>query len=111
LPLPKNQPCVNEIENKPKRLEKIPGLKILVVKDNAINRKLAKITLEHMEQIATFAENGELALVITEKQQFDLIFMDIHMPGISGIETSHKMSENNISTPIVALMADIFEIQ
>ncbi|MFQ3209299.1 MAG: CheY-like chemotaxis protein, partial [Colwellia sp.] len=79
--------------------------------DNAINRKLAKIILEHMGQIVTFAESGELALVITKTQQFDLILMDIHMPGINGIETSHKIRQNNILTPIVALTADIFEVQ
>ena len=64
-----------------------------------------------MGQIVTFAERGELALVITKTQQFDLILMDIHMPGINGVETSHKIRENNILTPIVALTADIFEVQ
>lgn len=111
LPLPHNQPSVNEIEKKPKQLDKIPQLNILIVGDNAINRKLAKIILEHMGQIITFAESGELALAITEKEQFDLILMDIHMPGISGIEASHKLRENNILTPIVALTADVFSIQ
>jgi signal transduction histidine kinase/CheY-like chemotaxis protein len=111
LPLPQKQPDVNEIETKPKKLAEIPKLNILVVEDNAINRKLAKIILEEMGQIVTFAENGELALDLTEKNQFDLILMDIHMTGISGIETSHKMREKNVLTPIVALTADIFEIQ
>lgn len=111
LPLPPNQPGTNELANKTEKLEKLPKLNVLVVEDNAINRKLAKIILEQMGQIVTFAEDGELALALTEKKQFDLIFMDIHMSGISGIETSHKMRENKVATPIVALTADIFEIQ
>jgi signal transduction histidine kinase/CheY-like chemotaxis protein len=111
LPQPANQPNVNDIENTVKPLQIIQQLNILVVEDNAINRKLAKIILEHMGQIVTFAESGELALVVTKTQQFDLILMDIHMPGINGVETSHKIRENNILTPIVALTADIFEIQ
>jgi len=117
LPQPANQPSINDIENTAKplqqiqQIQQIQQLNILVVEDNAINRKLAKIILEHMGQIVTFAESGELALVITKTQQFDLILMDIHMPGINGVETSHKIRENNILTPIVALTADIFEVQ
>ena len=111
LPQPVNQPSVNDIENTAKPLQKIQQLNILVVEDNAINRKLAKIILEHMGQIITFAESGELALDIIKTQEFDLILMDIHMPGINGVETSHKIRENNILTPIVALTADIFEVQ
>lgn len=111
LPQPANQPNVNDIEITARPLQKIQQLNVLVVEDNAINRKLAKIILEHMGQIVTFAESGELALVITKAQQFDLILMDIHMPGINGIETSHKIRQNNILTPIVALTADIFEVQ
>jgi signal transduction histidine kinase len=111
LPQPMHQPSDYEVEKKPKSLDNLPQLNILVVEDNAINRKLAKIILENMKQTVTFAESGEIALAITKKQQFDLIFMDIHMPGISGIETSHKIREQHILTPIVALTADIFEIQ
>ena len=65
LPQPANQPSINDIENTAKPLQQIQQLNILVVEDNAINRKLAKIILEHMGQIVTFAESGELALVIT----------------------------------------------
>ena len=111
LPLPEEQPLVHQIKQQRSSLEKIPQLNILIVEDNAVNRKLAKIILEHMGQNITFAESGEQALAITEKQTFDLIFMDIHMPGINGIETSHQMRKNNVLTPIVALTADIFEIQ
>ena len=111
LPHPLNQANVNGIEDTSQLLQKIEPLNILVVEDNAINRKLAKIMLEQMGQVVTFAESGERALVITKNQPFDLILMDIHMPGINGIETSHKIRENNIVTPIVALTADIFEIQ
>jgi len=111
LPQPLNQPSVNNIEYTSKTLQEIQPLNILVVEDNAINRKLAKIILENMGQTITFAESGDLALVITKHRQFDLILMDIHMPGINGVETSHKLRENNVLTPIVALTADIFEIQ
>lgn len=111
LPIPKKKPQINEINTHSKQLGNIQQFNILVVEDNPINRKLAKIILEHLEQKITFAKNGEIALSITEKQKFDLILMDIHMPGINGVETSHKMRENGILTPIVALTADIFEIQ
>jgi len=111
LPQPLNQPSIDDIKYASQPLQKTLKLNVLVVEDNAINRKLAKIILENMGQIVTFANSGELALAITQKQKFDLILMDIHMPGINGVETSHQIRKNNILTPIVALTADIFEIQ
>jgi hypothetical protein len=111
LPQPLNQPSIDDIKYASQPLQKILKLNVLVVEDNAINRKLAKIILENMGQVVTFANSGELALAITQKQKFDLILMDIHMPGINGVETSHQIRKNNILTPIVALTADIFEIQ
>lgn len=86
----------------------IRSLRILVVEDNAINRKLAKIILEHLNQVVTFAENGYSAIETLKNNTFDLILMDINLPDIDGIEASHSIRRLNILTPIVALTADIF---
>lgn len=52
------------------------------------------------------AGNGEEAVKMAENQDFFMIFMDIHMPGMDGYETSKRIHETNKSVPIIALTAD-----
>ena len=51
------------------------------------------------------AENGLYALELIDKNQYDLILMDINMPGMNGFETTIKIRQNKITTPIIALTA------
>ncbi|MFA5819572.1 MAG: ATP-binding protein, partial [Bacteroidales bacterium] len=85
--------------------------RILVVEDNKINFFVANRFLIGWGITVTHAENGQLALDILERKDFDLILMDLHMPIMDGIEATRiiRNSENpkirNI--PIVALTAAI----
>ena len=106
LPILKNQP--EQLVSEPTTSKSLHSLRILVVEDNAINRKLAKIILEHLHQVVTFAEDGHSALEQLKTQSFDLILMDINLPDIDGIETSRLIRQQKILTPIIALTADIF---
>jgi CheY-like chemotaxis protein len=87
------------------------GKKILVAEDNKINFFVANKFLIGWGMIVSHAENGQLALEMIEKEEFDLILMDLHMPILDGIEASRiiRNSENpkikNI--PIIALTAAI----
>jgi PAS domain S-box-containing protein len=89
----------------------LEGKKILVAEDNKINFFVANKFLIGWGITVTHAENGQLALDILEKEDFDLILMDLHMPVLDGIEATRiiRKSENprlkNI--PIVALTAAI----
>ena len=89
----------------------LEGKKILVAEDNKINFFVANKFLTGWGVKVTHAENGKLALEILEKEDFDLILMDLHMPVMDGIEATRmiRKSENpRISTiPIVALTAAI----
>jgi signal transduction histidine kinase/CheY-like chemotaxis protein len=89
----------------------LEGKRILVAEDNKINFFVANKFLTGWGVIVSHVENGQLALEKLEKEDFDLILMDLHMPVMDGIEASKiiRKSENpKISTiPIVALTAAI----
>ncbi len=79
--------------------------KILVVEDNKINQMITRKILEKNKVICEVADNGTLAIEKVRDQHFDLILMDIHMPGISGIEATKEIRKFNESIPIIALTA------
>jgi signal transduction histidine kinase/CheY-like chemotaxis protein len=85
------------------------GLEILLVEDDLINRKMAANMLEKMGACVTTAENGADALKTMEKYRFDIVFMDVKMPVMDGIETTRRIREregnggNHI--PIIAMTA------
>ena len=83
------------------------GLDVLVVDDNAINRKLITTLLNQRGVKTTEANDGKSALNIALNNDFDLILMDIRMPELNGIEVTKKFREEEADThtPIIALTA------
>ncbi|WP_299209260.1 response regulator [uncultured Dokdonia sp.] len=79
--------------------------KILVVEDNKINQMITRKILEKNKMICDVADNGEIAVEKARSQDFDLILMDIHMPGISGIEATEQIRLFDKEIPILALTA------
>ena len=79
--------------------------KILVVEDNKINQMITRKILEKNKMICDVADNGEIAVEKARNQDFDLILMDIHMPGISGIEATEQIRLFDKEIPILALTA------
>ncbi|MEO2080094.1 MAG: response regulator [Leeuwenhoekiella sp.] len=85
--------------------EALKGRKLLVVEDNKINQMITRKILEKNEMKCEVADNGEIAIEKVRFEPFDLVLMDIHMPGISGIEATQKIREFNKDLPILALTA------
>ena len=84
---------------------------VLVAEDNEINQKLIRRTLENLGLTITVAHNGKIALEERIKNNYDAIFMDIAMPIMDGVESTHKIleyeKENNIPhIPIIAVTAN-----
>lgn len=80
-------------------------INVLVVEDNHINQLVTKKTIEKNNYKCSVVDNGYAALDILDKENFDLILMDINMPLINGFETTRKIRLKGIDIPIVALTA------
>ncbi|PWE25782.1 hypothetical protein DGE88_03755 [Aliarcobacter skirrowii] len=78
---------------------------ILVAEDNITNQELIKIILEKSNIKVTIAKNGKEAVELFSKNRFDLILMDLQMPGLSGFDATKKIREIDKQIPIVALTA------
>lgn len=89
--------------------------RILVVDDDSINRKLIMRMIQKVGAEAQLVESGSQAIHAFQEEEFDLIIMDIQMPGMDGIETTRKIREiekrsgAQRRTPISALTANAGE--
>jgi CheY-like chemotaxis protein/two-component sensor histidine kinase len=79
--------------------------RVLIVEDNKINQMITKKILEKNKMNCMVADNGIDAIEIVKQNTFDVILMDIHMPGISGIEATQRIREYDNDLPIIALTA------
>ena len=86
-----------------------PGLKVLLVEDHAINALLATALLTRESCVVDHAAGGPEALAAVAVGTYDLILMDMRMPGMTGPETAQEMRAQGLATPIVALTANTFE--
>jgi CheY-like chemotaxis protein len=79
--------------------------RILVVEDNKINQMISRKMLENKGVHCEIVDNGEDAIEIAQNNKFDMILMDVHLPGINGTIATKKIREFDQTTPIVALTA------
>lgn len=96
----KDTRSVNEID-----LAALANKKVLVVEDNKINQMITKKILEKNKMVCDVADNGMDAIKLVKENEYDIILMDIHMPGISGIEATQDIRKFNKGLPIIALTA------
>ncbi len=105
----------NRIAEAPaERREDLPKPRILVADDSSDNRLLIGAYLRREPCELEFAENGKLALDKFKSNQYDMVFMDIQMPEMDGLEATRQIrkweAENHRSpTPIIALTASALE--
>jgi len=84
-------------------------VKILVVEDNKINQMITKKILTKMKLNCEVVDNGEDAVNLVQNNDYSLVLMDIHMPGISGIEATTRIRAFNKDLTIFALTAVTIE--
>jgi two-component system sensor histidine kinase/response regulator len=102
-------------EDKASQDSTVPGqsLNLLLVDDNPFNQKVGSLKLEKLGHKVTIAGSGKEALAILEKASFEIIFMDMHMPEMDGLETTTRIRSQEVgksrTTPIVAMTANAGE--
>lgn len=85
-------------------------IKILVVEDDKVARTVATMVLNQLGCETVFAKTGAEAISKLEQDSYDLVFMDVGLPDINGIEVSKQIRKLNPNTfPIVALTANYDE--
>ena len=86
------------------------SLRVLVVEDKPINRKVLGLILETMNAKTTFAENGLEAVRAYQQEPFDVVLMDLRMPVMDGYQATreiraHEASRRATRTPVIVVSA------
>ncbi|MFY7665583.1 ATP-binding protein [Flavobacterium sp.] len=79
--------------------------KVLLVEDNKINQMITKRMLEKKSILCEIVETGEDAVSILKERKFDLVLMDVHLPGMNGTTATEQIRHFDSTTPIIALTA------
>lgn len=104
----KNVAGVETLEDEEKESNSVDAKKILIVDDNKLNIKVARKAMSDLDYEIDEVYNGDECLEKIKEKQYDVILMDIMMPGMSGDETLVKLKEDsNFNTPVIAVTADV----
>lgn len=88
----------------------LKGKKILIAEDNSMNQLVVEATLAPYQMDLNFVENGAEAIDALQKQDFDLVLMDVQMPVMDGLQATEIIRERlQMEIPIIALTANVVE--
>ena len=102
-------PAAAPFDDERARLAAAPGSRVLLAEDNPINAMLARALLEREGCTVDQARTGPEAVEAAKAGGYDLILLDLRMPGMGGVEAAKAMRRAGVSSPIAALTADAFE--
>ncbi|HEU0136005.1 MAG TPA: ATP-binding protein [Flavobacterium sp.] len=78
---------------------------VLLIEDNKINQMITKKMLENKKMRCEIIDNGEDAIEAVRNNEYDLVLMDVHLPGINGTTATQTIRTFDTNTPIIALTA------
>jgi len=85
------------------------GLRVLLAEDNPVNALLARALLTKAGCVVDRAATGDEALTALEQAPYDVVLMDMRMPGMDGLTAARTLRLRGDKTPIIALTANAFE--
>ncbi|RPD46170.1 PAS domain S-box protein [Hymenobacter sediminis] len=95
----------------PPNYSHLRGKRVLLVEDHPVNQQLAMMILEGWEVETHVASDGLEALDQLEARLYDVVLMDIQMPGLSGLDVTHRLRQHpdplRATTPVIALTANV----
>lgn len=106
--------ATSAVMTREERAQYVPPRRVLIVDDVDLNRELAQRILESMGHVVEVAGSGEEAIERCERAAYDLILMDVRMPGSDGVTTTRVIRMGNglcADAPIVALSAGALPAQ
>ncbi|MCY2926473.1 MAG: response regulator [Planctomycetota bacterium] len=102
------EPARNTVPANPPAVAR-PSLHVLLAEDNPVNQEVAVAMLQELGCTVSLAGNGREACAAVQRESFDLVFMDVQMPEMGGIEATTEIRRREESaggrTPIVAMTA------
>jgi signal transduction histidine kinase/ActR/RegA family two-component response regulator len=110
LPLPRCEPPLLDAETVGEPVRPLGPLHILVAEDNLINQKLVSALLKRQGWTMTFVANGQEACDLFQNTRFDVVLMDVQMPGMDGLQATRVIRKKEselarVPTPIIAVTA------
>lgn len=79
--------------------------KIMIVEDDVKIARVLELELQHEHYDTVWVENGSQALNLLESEDWDLVLLDVMIPGLSGLEVLRRYRMRNSRTPVILLTA------
>ena len=113
LPLRKGVAAVQTPQSNGYAPDKLKNITALIIEDNILNQTLMQAFCDDLGVHATFVANGREGVARAREMRPDLIFMDVQLPGLNGIEATQEIRQSSeiTSTPIIGLSAAAFSEQ
>ena len=87
----------------------VPAMNILFIEDDPMNRRVVKDMLDVAGATMTEAESGEIGLALIDAHDFEIVLLDLRMPGMDGFETLRRIrarGDAKAELPVIVLTAD-----